>query len=75
MNPTLKHTYAYEVISTGEKSEFSIMADNSEDAASMIVPRIADLEFTEPDNIRLGELLSVSKKVGDNYVACEGCAS
>ncbi|OMF05245.1 hypothetical protein BK129_14755 [Paenibacillus amylolyticus] len=75
MNSTLRHTYAYEVISTGESSEFSIMADNSEDAEKLILPRIADLEFTEESDIRLGKLLSVSKKVGDNYVACEGCAS
>ncbi|MMZ45659.1 hypothetical protein D1872_72630 [compost metagenome] len=72
---SLRHTYAYEVISTGYESEFSVEADNSEDAAQLIVGRIADIEFTDEDDIRLGKLLSVSKKVGDNYVACEGCAS
>ncbi|MNC62498.1 hypothetical protein D3C75_1125260 [compost metagenome] len=72
---SLRHTYAYEVISTGYVSEFSIEADNSEDAAQLIVGRIADIEFTDEDDIRLGNLLEVSKKVGDNYIACEGCAS
>jgi hypothetical protein len=72
---TLRYTYLYEVISTGEKSEFSQMATSKEEAAALIVARIADLEFTEESDIKLGDLIAISKQVGDNYVACEGCAS
>jgi len=72
---SLRYTYAYTVVSTGEASEFSQMATSKEEAASLIIPRIADLEFTEDSDIALGNLLSISKQVGDNYVACEGCAS
>jgi len=72
---TLRYTYLYEVVSTGEKSEFSQMATSKEEAAALIVARIADLEFTDESDIKLGDLISISKQVGDNYVACEGCAS
>ncbi|OMF17221.1 hypothetical protein BK131_04450 [Paenibacillus amylolyticus] len=75
MNETLRYTFKYTVKSTGECSEMSVMADSKEDAEAIIPARIADIEFTEEDDIELGELLSISKKVGDNYVACEGCAS
>lgn len=33
---TLRYTYLYEVISTGEKSEFSQMATSKEEAAAQI---------------------------------------
>ncbi|WP_025678353.1 hypothetical protein [Paenibacillus massiliensis] len=72
---TLRYTFTYEVISTGETSEFSQMATSKEEAAELILPRIADLEFTDESDIRLGNLTAISKQVGDNYVACEGCAS
>ncbi|WP_017690775.1 hypothetical protein [Paenibacillus sp. PAMC 26794] len=72
---TLRYTYLYEVVSSGEKSEFSQMATSKEEAAALIVARIADLEFTDESDIKLGDLISISKQVGDNYVACEGCAS
>ncbi|WP_340015563.1 hypothetical protein [Paenibacillus sp. FSL K6-1318] len=72
---TLRYTYLYEVVSTGEKSEFSQMATSKEEAAALIIARIADLEFTDESDIKLGDLISISKQVGDNYVACEGCAS
>jgi len=72
---TLRYTYLYEVISTGGKSEFSQMATSKEEAAALIVARIADLEFTGEEDIKLGDLIAISKQVGDNYVACEGCAS
>lgn len=72
---TLRYTYVYSVLSTGETSEFSQMATSKEEAAELIVPRIADLEFTDESNIKLGDLISIDKKIGDNYIACEGCAS
>ncbi|MFS0855298.1 MULTISPECIES: hypothetical protein [Paenibacillus] len=71
----MRYTYLYEVVSTGEKSEFSQMATSKEEAAALIVARIADLEFTDESDIKLGDLISISKQVGDNYIACEGCAS
>ncbi|MER2061451.1 MAG: hypothetical protein ABS894_00820 [Aerococcus urinaeequi] len=75
MDEKLRYTFAYTVNSTGERSEMSVMAESKEDAEAIIKDRIADIEFTEVDDIELGELLSISKQVGDNYVACEGCAS
>ncbi|MEC0110429.1 hypothetical protein P4H27_26010 [Paenibacillus taichungensis] len=75
MNETLRYTFAYTVKSTGERSEMSVMAGSKEVAAEIISSRIADIEFTEEDDIELGELINISKKVGDNYIACEGCAS
>ncbi|WP_339193786.1 hypothetical protein NSQ20_12425 [Paenibacillus sp. FSL K6-1122] len=71
----MRYTYLYEVVSTGEKSEFSQMATSKEEAAALIVARIADLEFTDESDIKLGKVIAISKKVGDNYIACEGCAS
>lgn len=75
MNEMLRYTFAYTVKSTGYSSEFSQIATRKEEAASLIVARIADLEFTDLEDIELGEVISISKKVGDNYIACEGCAS
>jgi hypothetical protein len=72
---TLRYMFLYTVKSTGEKSEFSQMATSKEEAAELIVPRIADLEFTDESDIELGDLTSISRQVGDNYIACEGCAS
>ncbi|WP_145410058.1 hypothetical protein [Paenibacillus xylanexedens] len=72
---TLRYTFEYEVVSSGEKSEFSQMATSKEEAAALIIARIADLEFTGEEDIKLGALIAISKQVGDNYVACEGCAS
>ncbi|WP_145052288.1 MULTISPECIES: hypothetical protein [Paenibacillus] len=72
---TLRYTFEYEVVSSGEKSEFSQMATSKEEAAALIIERIADLEFTGEEDIKLGDLIAISKQVGDNYVACEGCAS
>ncbi|MCP1184925.1 hypothetical protein [Paenibacillus sp. 1781tsa1] len=71
----MRYTYLYEVVSTGEKSEFSQMATSKEEAAALIIARIADLEFTDESDIKLGKVINISKKVGDNYIACEGCAS
>ncbi|PYE51452.1 hypothetical protein HUB98_05535 [Paenibacillus barcinonensis] len=71
----MRYTYLYEVVSTGEKSEFSQEATSKEEAAELIVARIADLEFTDESDIKLGKVIAISKKVGDNYIACEGCAS
>ncbi len=75
MMELLRYTYVYSVLSTGETSEFSQMATSKEEAAELIVPRVADLEFTDEADIKLGDLISIDKKIGDNYIACEGCAS
>ncbi|WP_413373229.1 hypothetical protein [Paenibacillus taichungensis] len=74
-NETLRYTFEYINKSNGEMSEFSQMATSREEAETLIIPRIADLEFAGPEDIVLGDLISISKKVGDNYIACEGCAS
>ncbi|MEK4273181.1 hypothetical protein [Paenibacillus sp. FSL R7-0026] len=71
----MRYTFEYRVISSNSKSEFSQEADSQEEAAALIVTRIADLEFTDESDIKLGKVIAISKKVGDNYVACDGCAS
>ncbi|OPG98915.1 hypothetical protein B2I21_08475 [Chryseobacterium mucoviscidosis] len=75
MDEVFRYTFAYTVKSTGEYSEMSQLATSKEEAKAIIPARIADIEFTEEDDIQLGELINISKQVGDNYVACEGCAS
>ncbi|MBD8836263.1 hypothetical protein IFU39_00320 [Paenibacillus sp. CFBP 13594] len=71
----MRYTFIYEVLSDNSSSEFSQEAESQEEAAELIVARIADLEFTDESDIRLGKVINISKKVGDNYIACEGCAS
>lgn len=71
----MRYTFEYEVLSSQSSSEFSQEAESQEEAATLIVARIADLEFTDESDIKLGEVIAISKKVGDNYIACEGCAS
>ena len=71
----MRYTFEYDVISSQSSSEFSQEAESQEEAAALIVTRIADLEFTDESDIKLGKVIAISKKVGDNYIACEGCAS
>ncbi|MFC7063487.1 hypothetical protein [Halobacillus seohaensis] len=64
--------FEYEVISTGTKSEFSITELNEEQAKDKIVERVADMEFTEEDDIKIGEMIKILN-IEDNYYECEGC--
>jgi hypothetical protein len=71
----VRYTFEYIVLTTRERSELSQEAESKDEAEVLILPRIADLEFTDESDIEILQLLSVSKQVGDNYIACEGCAS
>ena len=71
----MRYTFEYIVLTTRERSELSQEAESKDEAEALILPRIADLEFTDESDIEILQLLSVSKQVGDNYIACEGCAS
>ncbi|RKL68450.1 hypothetical protein CR203_05910 [Salipaludibacillus neizhouensis] len=68
-----RYLFAYEVISTGVKSEFSIAEMNEDKARAKITERVADMEFTEEDDIKIVELLKVLE-LKDSYYECEGCS-
>ncbi|MHA0856568.1 hypothetical protein [Paenibacillus sp. CMAA1364] len=74
-NETLRYTYAYKVISTGNEEQISVFADSKEQSYDLALETAYDYEFTSKEDIEMGELLSISKAVGDNYVECAGCAS
>ncbi|GIP23817.1 MULTISPECIES: hypothetical protein [Paenibacillus] len=71
----LRYTFAYTVISTGKEEQISVLADSKEQAAKLALETAYDYEFTTEDDIQMGDLLSISKAVGDNYIECAGCAS
>ncbi|WP_433943002.1 hypothetical protein [Paenibacillus sp. SN-8-1] len=72
---TLRYTFAYQVISTGKEEQISVLAESKEKALQLALETAYDYEFTTEDDIKMGDLLSISKAVGDNYIECAGCAS
>lgn len=72
---SLRYTFAYKVISTGKEEQISVLAESKEQAAQLALETAYDYEFTSEEDIQMGELLSISKAVGDNYIECAGCAS
>ncbi len=74
-NEILRYTFAYKVLSTGNEEQISVFADSKEKASELALETAYDYEFTSKEDIEMGQLLSISKAVGDNYVECAGCAS
>ncbi|WP_274651390.1 hypothetical protein [Paenibacillus humicola] len=70
-----RYLFAFEVKSTGKKGEFSWTAATEEEARAKVLLKIADFEFTETDDIVLGDLLDVKQTTGDQYYECEGCSA
>ncbi|GGG08285.1 hypothetical protein [Paenibacillus abyssi] len=70
-----RYLFAYEVKSTGQKGEFSWSADSEEEAREKVHAKITDFEFTEPDDIVVGDLLEKKETTGDQYYECEGCSA
>ncbi|MCR6108609.1 hypothetical protein HXA34_20170 [Salipaludibacillus agaradhaerens] len=64
--------YEYRVKSTGVISTISIHEKSEVLAKEKIKERIADMEFTEIDDV---EIIRLVKKMAlkDNYYECEGC--
>lgn len=67
-----RYLFEYEVVSSGKKSEFSIVASSEEEAVAQILERVADMEFTDEDDIKIGKLIK-TLDLKDHYYECEGC--
>ncbi|MBD2848511.1 hypothetical protein IDH44_25305 [Paenibacillus sp. IB182496] len=70
-----RYLFAFEVVSTGSKGEFSWNAATEEEAREQVQAKIADFEFTEVEDIRVGDLLATKETTGDQYYECEGCSA
>ncbi|MFS0724027.1 hypothetical protein [Paenibacillus sp. 1P07SE] len=70
-----RYLFSYEVKSTGRKGEFSWSADSEAEARELVHAKITDFEFTEPEDIVVGDLLEVKETTGNQYYECEGCSA
>ncbi|GGD51058.1 hypothetical protein [Paenibacillus nasutitermitis] len=70
-----RYLFAFEVKSTGKKGEFSWSAETEEEAREKVLLKIADFEFSEVEDILLGDLLEVKATTGNQYYECEGCSA
>lgn len=64
--------FEYEIISSGITREHSIVEKDEAAAKNVAVERIADIEFTEVEDIKLGKLVKTIE-LKDTYYECEGC--
>ncbi|WP_211747129.1 hypothetical protein [Paenibacillus sp. Marseille-Q4541] len=69
-----RYLFEYELKSTGFKGEFSWIEESEEKAKEAIRDRIADLEFTEIEDVVVGNLLKTMDATG-RFFECENCAS
>ncbi|RAS79971.1 hypothetical protein [Priestia endophytica] len=67
-----RYLFQYEVLSLKKEGEFSVVAQSEEEAASQILERVADIEFTDEDDVKIGRLIKVIE-AKDHYYECEGC--
>jgi len=70
-----RYLFAFEVKSSGKKGEFSWSADTEEEARVKVHEKIADFEFTDLEDIEVGEVLEVKDGSGNSYFECEGCSA
>jgi hypothetical protein len=64
--------FEYEIVSSGITREHSIVEKDEAAAKNVAVERIADIEFTEVEDIKLGKLVKTIE-LKDTYYECEGC--
>ncbi|MGP7819784.1 hypothetical protein [Niallia sp. 01092] len=64
--------FAYTVNSTGLESEFSQVAETEEKARQLVKERVADIEFTDEDDVVIGKLIKTIDAT-KHYYECEGC--
>lgn len=69
-----RYLFEYELKSTGFKGEFSWVEASEEKAREAIQERIADLEFTEIEDVIVGSLLKTMDAT-NHFSECENCAS
>ncbi|SFL80792.1 hypothetical protein [Salibacterium qingdaonense] len=67
-----RYIYSYRIVSTGEQSRYGVAAGSQEDADTRIREAIADIEFTETEDVQ-GIALDRVISEEDNYYECEGC--
>lgn len=67
--------FAFTVKSTGKKGEFSWSANTEKEAREKAHVKIADFEFTELDDVEVGEVLKIAEGSGTSYYECEGCSA
>lgn len=67
-----RYLFSYSIISTDEKKECSFFASENEDPHVVAQERIADLELTVPEDIKVGELIQ-KLETKDHYYECDGC--
>ncbi|MFD2704252.1 hypothetical protein [Salibacterium lacus] len=66
------YIYSYHILSTGERSRYGIPASSQEDADARIREAIADIEFTEPEDVQ-GITLDRTITEDESFFECEGC--
>jgi hypothetical protein len=64
--------YSFEYVYQNSTSQFSIVANDEEEAKNQIKERVADIEFATPEEITITKLVK-SFDDKDNYYECEGC--
>ncbi|SFS70073.1 hypothetical protein [Paenibacillus sp. 453mf] len=69
-----RYLFEYELQSTGFRGEFSWVEESEEKAKEAVRERIADLEFTELEDVIVGKLLK-TMDASNRYFECENCAS
>ena len=70
-----RYLFAFEIKSSGRKGEFSWTAETEAEAREKVLAKIADFEFTEVDDVQVGDLLDTRTTTGDQYYECEGCSA
>lgn len=67
-----RYLFSYTIKSTGESSEFSQIAQSEEEAKQLLLERVADIEFTEIEDVLIGDLIKTID-ASTHYYECEGC--
>ncbi|SFP11946.1 hypothetical protein [Salibacterium halotolerans] len=67
-----RYVYSYRILSTGETSRYGVPAATQDEADAGICEAIADIEFTEPEDVQDITLDRIIEE-SDNYYECEGC--
>ena len=67
-----RYLFSYSIKSTGDSGEFSQIAQSEEEAKQLIVERVADIEFTDTEDVVIGELIKTIN-ASTQYYECEGC--
>jgi len=67
-----RYLFSYTLTSSDKPRQFSIVEKNEKLARDKAQERIADLEFAEPEEVIVGDVLRVID-AEKTYYECEGC--